>query len=135
MHLMKNALAFVPRAEIQPEVVADLRAVFDAADRPEAERQLGLAVKKYRTSASRLADWLEANVPEGLAVFALPRSHRRRLRTSNMLERLNEEIKRRTRVAGLFPNEASALRLVSAVLMEVSEDWETNRRYLTMGPA
>ena len=134
-HLMKNALAFVPRAEMQAEVTADLRAIFDAPDRPEAERQLGLAVKKYRASAPRLADWLEANVAEGLAVFALPRSHRRRLRTSNMLERLNEELKRRTRVAGLFPNDASLLRLVSAVLMEVGEDWETNRKYLTMGPA
>ena len=134
-HLMKNALAFVPRPEMQAEVVADLRAVFDAPDRPEAERQLGLAVEKYRTTAPRLADWLEANIPEGLSVFALPRSHRRRLRTSNMLERLNEELKRRTRVAGLFPNDASLLRLVSAVLMEVSEDWESNRKYLTMGPA
>ena len=134
-HLMKNALAYVPRAEMQAEVVADLRAVFDAPDRPEAERRLGLAVEKYRTTAPKLADWLEANFAEGLAVFALPRSHRRRLRTSNMLERLNEELKRRTRVAGLFPNDASLLRLVSAVLMEVSEDWETNRKYLTMGPA
>ena len=133
-HLMKNALAFVPRPEMQAEVVADLRAVFDAPDRPEAERQLGLAAKKYRAIAPKLADWLEANIPEGLAVFALPRPHRRRLRTSNMLERLNEELKRRTRVAGLFPNNASLLRLVSAVLMEVSEDWETNRKYLTMGP-
>jgi putative transposase len=69
-----------------------------------------------------------------MTVFSLPASHRRRLRTSNMLERLNEEIKRRTRVVGLFPNEASALRLVSAVLMEISEDWETGRKYLTMGP-
>lgn len=134
-HLIKNALAFVPRPEMQGEVVADLRAVFDAADRPEAERQLGLAVMKYRASAPKLADWLEANVPEGLSVFGLPRSHRRRLRTSNMLERLNEELKRRTRVAGLFPNDASLLRLVSAVLMEVSDDWEMNRKYLTMGPA
>jgi putative transposase len=74
-------------------------------------------------------------VPEGLTVFAVPRSHRQRLRTSNMLERLNEESKRRTREAGLFPNDASLLRLVSAVLMEVSEDWETNRKDLTMGPA
>jgi putative transposase len=134
-HLVKNAIAFVPRPEMQAEVVADLRAVFDAPDRPEAERQLELAVKKYRGSAPKLADWLEANVPEGLTVLAVPRSHRRRLRTSNMLERLNEELKRRTRVAGLFPNDASLLRLVSAVLMEVSEDWETNRKYLTMGPA
>ncbi len=134
-HLMKNALAYVPRAEMQAEVVADLREVFDAPNRPEAERRLGSAVKKYRTTAPRLADWLEANFAEGLAVFAMPRTHRRRLRTSNMLERLNEEMKRRTRVAGLFPNDASLLRLVSAVLMEVSEDWETSRKYLTMGPA
>ena len=74
-------------------------------------------------------------MPEALTVFAAPRPHRRRLRTSNMLGRLNEELKRRTRVAGLFPDDASLLRLVSAVLMEVSEDWETNRKYLTMGPA
>jgi transposase-like protein len=134
-HLMKNAIAFVPRPEMQAEVVADLRAVFDAPDRPEAERQLGLAVAKYGTTAPRLAGWLEANVPDGLAVFALPRAHRRLLRKSNMLERLNEELRRRTRVAGLFPNDASLLRLVSAVLMEVSDEWETNRKYLTMGPA
>src|SRR4051794_611215 len=133
-HLMKNALAFLPKPSLRPQAVAALRAAFDAPDRPEAERQLDLAVKKFRSSAPKLAAWLEANVPEGLTVFALPSGHRRRLRTSNMLERLNEEIKRRTRVAGLFPNEASALRLVSAVLMEISEEWETNRKYLTMGP-
>ena len=133
-HLRKNALAFVPRPEMQGEVVADLRAVFDAPDRPEAERQLGLAVRKYQSTAPKLAGWQEANVPEGLAVFALPRSHRRRRRTSTMLERLNEELQRRTRVAVLFSNDASLLRLVSAVLREVSEDWETNRKDLTMGP-
>ena len=133
-HLMKNALAYVPRPSMQPEVVASLRAVFDAPDRSEAERQLDLAVKKHRAKAPKLAEWLEVNVPESLTVFSLPAKHRRRLRTSNMLERLNEEINRRTQVAGLFPNEASALRLVSAVLMEISEDWETGRKYLTMGP-
>ena len=62
----------------------------------------------------------------------LPAAHRRKLRTTNSLERINKEIKRRTRVAMLFPNEASALRLVTAVLMEISEDWETNRTYLSM---
>jgi putative transposase len=134
-HLMKNALAFLPKPSLRPQVVASLRAVFDAPDRPEAERQLEIALKKYRTMAPKLAEWLEVNIPQGLTIFTLPAGHRRRLRTSNMLERLNEEIKRRTRVAGLFPNEASALRLVSAVLMEISEDWETNRKYLTMEPA
>ena len=133
-HLMKNALSFLPKPSLRPQVVASLRAVFDAPDRLEAERQLEIAVKKYQATAPGLADWLEANVPQGLTIFALPVSHQRRLRTSNMLERLHEEIKRRTRVAGLFSNDASALRLVSAVLMEVSEEWETNRKYLTMGP-
>src|SRR4051795_13442706 len=71
-HLIKNAIAFVPKPEMQAEVVADLRAVFDAPDRPEAERQLGLAVKKVRTTAPKLAGWLEANIPEGLTIFALP---------------------------------------------------------------
>jgi transposase-like protein len=133
-HLAKNAPAYVPKPSMQPEVTASLRAVFDAPDRSEAERQLDLAVKKYRSKAPKLAEWLERNVSEGLTIFALPARHRRRLRTSDMLERLNEEVNRRTRVAGLFPNEASALRLVSAVLMEISEDWETGRKYLTMGP-
>src|SRR3954447_122697 len=104
-HLMENAMAFVPKPGMRKAVVAGIRAVFDAPDRPEAERQLEIAVKKYQSSAPKLAEWLEANVPEGLSVFALPAGHRRRLRTSNMVERLNEEIRRRTRVAGLFPNE------------------------------
>jgi transposase-like protein len=133
-HRMKDALGFVPRPSMRAEVTASLRAVFDAPDRAEAQRQLDLAVKKDRAKAPRLAEWLELNVPEGLTVFALPAGHRRRLRTSNMLERLNEEIRRRTRVAGLSPNEASALRLVSAVLMEISEGWESGRKYRTMGP-
>ena len=77
---------------------------------------------------------METNLPEGLNVFALPETHRRRLRTSNMLERLNREIKRRTRVASLFPNEQSALRLVTAILAETSDEWETGRLYLTMDP-
>jgi putative transposase len=133
-HLMHNAMAFVPKPEMRTQVAEGIRAVFDAPDRPEAERQLEIVVKRYRAKAPRLAEWLEENIPEGLTVFALAARHRRRLRTSNMVERLNEEIKRRTRVAGLFPNDASALRLISAVAMEISEEWEMNRKYLTMGP-
>jgi hypothetical protein len=120
VHPIEDAMAFVPKPSMRKAVVASLRAAFDAPGRREAERQLGLAVKKYRASAPRLADRLERNVPQGLAVFAPPPSHRRRLRTINMLERLNKELKRRTRVAGLFPNEASALRLVSAVAAAAS---------------
>jgi putative transposase len=131
-HLMQNAMQYVPKVAQRKAVAADLRAVFDAPDRAEADRRLQLTVKKYAKSAPRLSAWIEANIPQGLTVFALPLTHRRKLRTTNMLERINEEIKRRTRVATLFPNEASALRLVSAVLVEISDDWETAKTYLTM---
>jgi putative transposase len=131
-HLQQNAMQYVPKVAMRSEVAADMRAVFDAPDRNEAERQLDLAVKKYRQSAPKLADWIEQNVPQGLTVFQLPASHRKKLRTTNMLERLNKEIKRRTRVATLFPNEASLLRLVSALLVETSEEWETGKTYLRM---
>ena len=75
---------------------------------------------------------MEANVPESFTVFALPEAHRRRMRTSNAMERLNREVKRRTRFAGHFPNEASLLRLVTVVVIEISEEWETGRIYLNM---
>jgi putative transposase len=131
-HLQQNAGHFVPRIEMRSDLAADLRAIFDAPDRTEADRRLDMAIRKYEKSAPKLAVWLSANVPDSLTVFVLPAAHRRRLRTSNLLERLNKEIKRRTRVATLFPNEASLLRLVSAVLMEISEEWETEKIYLRM---
>jgi len=131
-HLQQNASHYVPRLEMRGELAADLRAVFDAPDRTEADRRLEIAIRKYQKPAPKLAAWLSANVPDGLTVFVLPAAHRRRLRTSNLLERLNKEIRRRTRVATLFPNEASLLRLVSAVLMEISEEWETEKLYLRM---
>ena len=131
-HLQQNAMQYVPKIAMRKAVAADIRAVFDAPDRNEAQRQLDLAVKKYEKSAPKVSGWMEANIPEGLAVFELPAAHRRRLRTTNMLERVNKEIKRRTRVATLFPNEASLLRLTSAVLVEITEEWETGKRYLNM---
>jgi transposase-like protein len=129
-HLQQNALHYVPKIAMRKEVAADLRTIFDAPDRQEADRRMRQVMKKYAKSAPDLVTWIEDNVPEGLAVMEQPASLRRRLRTSNMLERLNQEIKRRTRVATLFPNEASLLRLVSAVLIEISEEWETGKVYL-----
>ncbi len=130
-HLQQNAASYVPRQELKKPVAADLRAVFTAPDRREADRLLAAMIEKYRPTAPKLAAWLETDVPEGLTVFALPAAQRIRLRTTNVLERLNEEIRRRTRVALLFPNEASLLRLASAVLIEISEDWETGKVYLS----
>jgi transposase-like protein len=131
-HLQQNAQSYVPQQSLKGEVAQDLRNVFNAADRGEADRLLKIAADKHRQAAPKLAEWMEANVPEGLAVFGLPAAHRKRLRTTNAVERLNKEIARRTRVATLFPNEASLLRLASAVLVETDEDWQTGKRYLTM---
>ncbi|MFZ0548882.1 MAG: IS256 family transposase [Candidatus Promineifilaceae bacterium] len=131
-HLQQNAQAYVPRQAMKKAVAADIRAIFNAPDRDQAERLLADTVQKYSQSASRLAEWLETNIPEGLAVFAFPVTHQRRIRTTNGLERLHREIRRRSRVATLFPNEASCLRLITAVLMEISEEWETNRTYLRL---
>ena len=131
-HLQQNAQAYVPHKEMQLEVAEALRTVFNAPDRPTAERYLADAVKKYEKSASRLATWMELNVPEGLTCFSFPAAHRRSIRTSNPVERLNREVKRRTRVVGIFPNEASCLRLVSAILLEISDEWEAGRIYLSM---
>ena len=130
-HLQRNAQAHVPKQEMKRQVARDIRAIFNAPDRQAAENLLRRTVETYQKSAAKLADWMEVNVPEGLSVFSFPESHRRLIRTTNGLERLNQEVRRRTRVARLFPNEASCLRLVSAVLMEISEDWETGKAYLT----
>lgn len=131
-HLQQNAQSYVPTVAMRKQVAADIRSIFNCPDRPRAEERLAEVADKYRKSASKLAAWIEDNIPEGLTVFQLPEQCRRRLRTSNMAENLNKQIKRRTRVAGLFPNENSVLRLVTAVLMETSEEWETGRAYLSL---
>ncbi len=131
-HTIQNAMKHVPKVAMRPEVARDLRRVFDADEPAEAERRLKEVVARHQKTAPQLAAWLEHAIPEGLTVLTIPSAHRRRLRTTNSLERLNREIKRRTRVATLFPNEASLLRLASAVLSEISDDWETERAYLNM---
>ena len=133
-HLQQNAVHYVPKVAMRSAVAADIRAIFNAPDQDEARHLLAKLVDRYATTAPQLVSWAETAIPEGLSVFSLPSSHRRRLRTTNLVERLNEEIRRRTRVARLFPNEASCLRLVSAILMEISDEWQSaDRRYVTFG--
>jgi putative transposase len=129
-HLQQNAQGYVPRKEMQAEVAADIRMIFDAPDRATAEAYLAKMVAKYQQSASRLSEWMANNIPEGLTVFTFPASFRRLLRTTNGVERLHREVRRRARVVSIFPNSASCLRLVSAVLAEISEEWLTGRTYL-----
>ena len=131
-HLQQNAQAYVPRLEQRAAVAQAIRTVFDCPDRLSAQARLKEVAAAYAKTAPKLTAWMEENLPQGLAVFAFPAAHQRRLRTSNPLERVNMELKRRTRVAGLFPNEASLLRLVSALLAETSEEWEIGKSYLNM---
>jgi putative transposase len=128
-HLQQNAGAYLPRQAMRAEVAADIRSMFNAPDRKTAEEFLQTAIQKYAVSAPRLSAWLEADLAEGFTVFDFPLEHRRSIRTTNSLERVNKEIRRRTRVVGVFPNEASCLRLVSALLMEYCEEWQIGKRY------
>jgi putative transposase len=129
-HLAQNLLDHLPPNVSQAEASTDLRAVFNAPNRAEAERLLEQMVAKHAKTAPKLAAWLERNVPQGLTIFDFPAEHRRKLRTNNAQERLNRELKRRTRVASIFPNDNSLLRLATAVLMETDDEWQTGKRYL-----
>jgi transposase-like protein len=135
-HLQQNASAYVPHQEMKAELAADIRATmpciaFTAPSLADAQALLARTVAKYAPIASKLSAWMETNLPEGLTVMAFPTAHRQRLRTVNALERLNQELRRRTKVVRVFPNEAACLRLVSALAMETSDDWETGKTYLT----
>ena len=131
-HLMQNAMQYVPKVHLRKQVADEIRNIFNARDLDDAMKELKRFVTTHEKTAPKLASWAEENIPEGLTVFTIPAGHRKRMRTTNMLERQNKELKRRTRVAGLFPNEESLLRLVTAVLVELSDDWETGMKYLTI---
>ena len=124
-HLAQNAIHHAPAASSRKRIGAQLREVWNARNLAVAESELKALVVSYRDSAPKLADWLETAIPEGLAVFAPPEHHRKRMRTSNPIERaVQQELKRRTVKVRVFPNAASLLRLVTAVLVEIDEAWQ-----------
>ena len=131
-HLQQNTQAYVPRLDQRSDVATSIRAIFNCSDRASAQLRLKETVAAYAQSAPKLAAWMGKNIPEGFSAFTFPTAHQRRLRTSNPIERVNKEQKRRTRVAGIFPNEASPLRLVSALLVETSDQWEIERIHLIL---
>jgi putative transposase len=135
-HLAQNAIHHAPTAAIRKRIGSELRRVWNAPTLVAAEEELARLVAGYRGTADRLADWLEHNVPEGLAVFSLPEPHRRRLRTANPIERaIQQEIKRRTVKIRVFPNHDALVRLASAILVEIDEEWATSDRlYVTWNP-
>ena len=130
-HLQQNAGHLITKQELKAPIAAQIGAIFRAESRLQAEEKLRVFVEAWREKQPKLAHWAEENLPEGFTVFELPEHHRKRLRTSNACETLNSQIKRRTRVVGLFPSEESLLRLVTSVLVEISEAWEIGKAYLT----
>jgi putative transposase len=132
VHYARNLLGMVGAAR-RKELGADLRAIFAAPDRKQALTIASSVAEKWRKKDNeKVACHIEEHIEECLTCLAFPESHRRRIRTTNGLERLNQEIKRRTRVVRIFPNKESCLRLVTALAVEQSEEWITGRRYLDM---
>ena len=128
-HLARNAIHHSPNLAIRKRIGAELRTIWSAPTLKAAENALAELVKAYQSIVSKLAEWLGKNAPEGLAVFSLPETHRRRMRTSNPMERaVQQKIKRRTQKVRVFPDESSLTRLVSAVLVEIDDQWAAHAK-------
>lgn len=121
-HLQQNAQSYIPKKALKEQVAFDIRSIFNAPSEAEAERLLKIISQKYEKGAPDLSKWMLDNLQEGFTFFNFPTNHWIKIRTSNVVERLNREIKRRTSVVGIFPNVASCERLISAILLEVSEE-------------
>jgi len=130
VHLMRNLLGHSP-TRLRGEVAAAAKRLFQATDMTEARRRLTEFVEQFDKSAPKVVACMEAGFEDAMAVMALPEKYRKRLRTTNMQERLNEEVRRRERVIRIFPNDESALRLIGALLAEQNEVWQ-ERKYLDM---
>jgi len=131
VHFLRNALDHLPR-KADDDCMMELRWIYDRRNVEEARRDLAVWLAKWGSKYRKLCDWVEANIEETLAFYRLPLQHHKHMKSTNMLERLNEEIKRRTRVIRIFPNEASCLRLVRALAVETHENWIEATRYLNM---
>ncbi len=131
-HLAQNAMHHAPNHKIKQRIGGELRSVWNAPNRAAAQVNLKVLVSQYQEKHAHLAQWLENNVPEGLNVFALPDRHQKKMRTSNRIERtVQQELKRRTRLVRVFPNQEAWLRLVSAILIEIDDEWaNANHRYI-----
>ncbi len=130
-HLQQNAQAYIPKRNLKKPIAQVMRDIFNAPDIDAARALVRVTVKACEKMAPDFATWLEENIEEGLTFFAFPRSHWRRIRSANGLERINREIGRRTRVVSLFPNPDSCLRLVTAILQEIHEEWMVGKMYLS----
>ena len=131
VHFLRNALDYLPRRG-DHDCLQELRWIFGRRDIGEAKRDLGAWLAKWEPKYPKLCTWVEENIEETLTYYRLPAEHHKHMKSTNMLERLNEEIKRRTHVVRIFPNDASCLRLVRALAVETHENWIEGTRYLNM---
>ena len=131
VHFLRNALDYLPR-KADDDCLQELRWIYDRRDLKEAQADLAAWLKRWERRYPRLTDWAEEAIGETLTFYRLPRQHHKHLKSTNLLERLNEEIKRRTRVVRIFPNPESCLRLVRALCAETHETWLEDNRYINM---
>jgi putative transposase len=131
VHFLRNALDYVPR-KVDDDCLRELRWLYDRRDLAEARRDLAAWLAKWQATYPKLCAWVEEHIEETLTFYRLPRQHHKHLKSTNLLERLNEEIKRRTHVVRIFPNAESCLRLVRALAVEMHENWLEAHRYLNM---
>ena len=131
VHFLRNALDHLPRKK-DDDCLTELRWIYERRNADEARRDLAAWLGKWESRYSKLCNWVEANIEETLTFYRLPQQHHKHLKSTNMLERINEELKRRTLVVRIFPNAASCLRLIRALAAEIHEDWIEATRYLDM---
>jgi putative transposase len=131
VHFLRNALDHLPR-RANDDCLQELRWIYDRRELAEVRRDLSAWLTKWSGKYARLCAWVEENIEETLTYYRLPLSHHKHMKSTNMLERLNQEIKRRTHVVRIFPNTRSCLRLVLALAVETHEDWLETSRYLNM---
>jgi len=131
VHFLRNALDHLPR-KADDDCLTEIRWMYERRTLEEAKADLAAWLKKWQAKYPKLCDWVEECIEETFSFFRLPSSHHKHLRSSNLLERLNEEIKRRTHIVRVFPGEESCLRLVRALCAEIHEEWQEGSRYLNM---
>jgi transposase-like protein len=131
VHFLRNALDHLPR-KADDDCMTELRWIYDRRNIEEAHQDLAAWLKKWGKRYPKLCDWVESNIEQTLTFYRLPRQHHKHLKSTNLLERLMEEVKRRTLVVRIFPNAAACLRLVLALAVEMHENWIEAIRYLNM---
>lgn len=133
VHFLRNALDHLPRSADRA-CLQELRWLYDRRDAVEARRDLTAWLARWQDKHPKLCEWIEANIEETFAYYRLPAAHHKHLKSTNLLERLNQEFKRRTHIVRIFPDEPSCLRLIRALAVETHEEWIDANRYLNMEP-